>query len=161
VEEIDRQDAGGLVAQERPPAGVLLAGCRADTVSGQDATYRAGPDPVTKPLQFALDSAVAPPRIVAGQAQYQVSDLVADRWPARRVRVGPAPAEQAAVPGQQRRRGQDPVRSYLAGQQLGQGGQDRPVRPEQPRPTSDLATQHRHLMPQHEDLDQQRFVAPD
>ena len=37
------------------------------------------------------------------------------------------------------------------GEQPGKRGKDRPVRPFQLGPTN-LATQHRHLMPQHQDL---------
>jgi len=51
------------------------------------------------------------------------------------------------------------VRPQLAGQQPGQRGQHRAIRPRQPRP-ADLPAQHGHLMPQHHDLDVLRSVGP-
>lgn len=63
------------------------------------------------------------------------------------------------MPGQHRGRGDDPMRPYPVGQQAGEGGQDRPVRPGQPQPAPNLTAQHRNFMPQREDLDQQRSVA--
>ncbi|MFV2022823.1 hypothetical protein [Micromonospora sp. LOL_023] len=46
-------------------------------------------------------------------------------------------------------------------QQASQARQDRPVRPRQLRPAGNLPAEHRYLMLQREDLDQQRFVAAD
>jgi hypothetical protein len=42
------------------------------------------------------------------------------------VGVGLAPGDQAAVPGQQRGRGDDPMLTQVPGEHAGQGGQDRP-----------------------------------
>ena len=60
VEEVDGQQASGLVAQEGTPVGVLLAGWRADTVAGQDPPDCACADLMAEPLWFALDSVVSP-----------------------------------------------------------------------------------------------------
>src|SRR2546421_3679371 len=67
VEEVDGQQTLGLAAEEGSPAGVLLAGRRAHPAAGQDSADGAGPDPVAEPLQFTLDSEVAPARVFAGQ----------------------------------------------------------------------------------------------
>ncbi|MFC6023595.1 hypothetical protein ACFP2T_46500 [Plantactinospora solaniradicis] len=66
VEEVDRQQASGLVVQEGTPAGVLMAGRRADTSADQDPSDRARSDPMAEPLKFALDAAVPPSRILSG-----------------------------------------------------------------------------------------------
>ena len=108
-EEVGGQQSGGLSAQEGPPSGVCSAWCRAEPGGGQDPADRARAHAVSEPGEFALDAAVSPGRILLGQAQHQVTDLVADRWAAGPVRIGPFPGDQAAVPGQQRGRGDDPV----------------------------------------------------
>jgi hypothetical protein len=61
------------------------------------------------------------------------------------------PLHQAAVPGQQRGRGDDPVLTQCAGQQPVRRGQHGPIRPGRPDPT-DLAAQHGDFMPQHQQL---------
>jgi hypothetical protein len=62
------------------------------------------------------------------------------------------PADQSAVPGQQRGRGNDPMPPQLARQCPDQGGEHGPVRPGQARPT-DLAAQHGDFVAQHQQLD--------
>jgi hypothetical protein len=49
VEEVDREHAGGLAAQELPPTGVGVPDrCRWDEVALQDPTDRRGADPVAE-----------------------------------------------------------------------------------------------------------------
>ncbi|WP_405098171.1 hypothetical protein [Micromonospora sp. NBC_01412] len=67
VEEVDGQQAGGLVAQEGTPVGVLVAGRWADMSAGQDSSIVPAPDVLAQPLQFVLDSAVSPAWVLAGQ----------------------------------------------------------------------------------------------
>ena len=55
------------------------------------------------------------------------------------------------MPGQQGSRRHDPMQPLATGQQPGQGGEHGTVSPVRPR-AGDLSAQHRHLMPQHEDL---------
>ena len=56
VEEVDREHAGGLRAQELPPPGVGVADRRRwDPVALQDATDRRGADTVAEFEQLALD----------------------------------------------------------------------------------------------------------
>ena len=50
---------------------------------------------------LALDAAVSPARILSRQLLHQRTDPGGDRWPPRRVRVGPFPADKTPVPGQQ------------------------------------------------------------
>lgn len=72
----------------------------------------------------------------------------------------PSRLDQPAVPGQQGRRGHDPVGADRAGQVAGQRGQDRPVWPGQPRPAVDLATQCRDLMAQGQQFREHDLVGP-
>ena len=55
------------------------------------------------------------------------------------------------MPGQQGSRGHDPVQPTVPGQQPRQGGEHGTVSPVRPR-ARDLPTQHRDLVPQHQDL---------
>jgi hypothetical protein len=68
------------------------------------------------------------------------------------------PADQAAMPGQQGGRGDDPVSPQFAGKGADQGGEHGPVRPGQPRP-ADLAAQHGDLVAQHQQLRGHRRIA--
>jgi hypothetical protein len=55
VEEIDRQHAGGLGAQELPPTGVAVPDrCRWDPVPLEDPADHRGPHAVAEFEQFAL-----------------------------------------------------------------------------------------------------------
>ncbi|WSG44009.1 hypothetical protein OHA72_10900 [Dactylosporangium sp. NBC_01737] len=138
VEEVGRQQPGRLGPQERPPTGVDLTRGRPDPGTGEDAANGAGADPVTEPDELNLDPSMPPSRVLPGQPQDQVTDVVADPWSSRLVRAGPVPADQPAVPGQQRGRGDDPMFPQLPWQRPDQRGQHRPFRPRQARPT-DLA----------------------
>ncbi len=68
---------------------------------------------MSQPDQFALDTAMAPGRILLRHAQHQVTDLVTEGRPAGLVWIGPLPDDQATVPGQQRTRGHDAVDAQL------------------------------------------------
>jgi hypothetical protein len=59
--------------------------------------------------------------------------------------------DHAPVPAQQCSRGDDPVRPQRLGQEPGQRGEQRPVRPSDPR-LGAAAAQHRHLVTQDQDL---------
>ncbi len=108
-------------------------------------------DPVSQAEEFALDALVAPARVLPGQLLHQGADLVRDRWPFQRVRVGPFPRDQSPVPGQQRGWCHDPVQPPVPGQHPGQGGQHGTASPVRLWP-GNLPAQHGYLMPQYQDL---------
>jgi len=151
VEEVTGQQSAGLGTQELAPTGVGTPRRRANPSCGQDTADRAGPDPVPQSDQFTLDTVVPPARIRRSQPQDQLPNLHADRWAPGPVRIRPVPGDQAAVPGQQRRGGDQPTPAQPARQDPTQRAQHRPVRPRQPR-CADLAAQHRHLVAQREQL---------
>jgi hypothetical protein len=94
----------------------------------QRGQLSAGRDLVTQADQFTVDSAMAPGRVLGGQAQHEITDLLVDRWSAGPcVRVGPVAGEQLAVPSQQRRRSNEERRPTRAGQQSRQRRQHQPV----------------------------------
>jgi hypothetical protein len=77
---------------------------------------------------------------------------VVDRWPSGPVRVGPSSAHEAAMPTQDRVRGDHAVAPQCAGQPLHERGEHSPVRPIQARTWVGTA-QDGDLVPQHEELD--------
>ena len=90
-------------------------------------------------LQLADDAQVAPPGVLPGEAHDQLDGLVGKGWPAGpAVRVGPASADQSAMPAEDRLGRNEERRPPLAWDQLGQGGDERPVRPGEAG-TGDLA----------------------
>jgi hypothetical protein len=130
VEEVDREHAGGLGAQELPPAGVGVPyRCRWDAVALEDPPDRRGTDPVAEFEQLAPDPFVPPVRIVRRHPHDQCGELVVDRWPSGPVRVGPPSAYEAAMPAQDRVRGDQAMATQRSGQPLNEGGEDRPVCP--------------------------------
>jgi len=100
-----------------------------------------------------MDAPVTPARVVPRHLQHQHPDrLRRTGTPRPAARICPAP-HQSGVPAQQGSRGDDQAQltKLDAGQQPGQRGQDRPVRPRQHR-FADLALEHGELMPQEQDL---------
>src|ERR1051325_9246634 len=82
VEEVDREHAGGLGAQELPPTGVgVPQRCWRDAVSLEDPADRRGAHAVAELEQLALEPDVAPARVLPGHPYHQRSEEVVDRWP--------------------------------------------------------------------------------
>jgi hypothetical protein len=151
-EEVGGQQPGGLSAEEGSPAGVCSAWCGAEAGGGQDPADGACAEAVPETEQFALDATVAPGGILLRQAQHELTDLAADGWATGLVWVGPLPSNQATVPGQQRGLGNNPMQTPPMGEQAGQGGEDRTIRPGGTS-SGDLTAQHRDLVAHDEDLD--------
>jgi hypothetical protein len=80
VEEVDRDDGAGLVGEELSPGWAGAAGCWVDASGVQDLPDGGGGDPVSEASQFAVDSAVAPPGVFAGQLQDELLDRRSRRW---------------------------------------------------------------------------------
>jgi hypothetical protein len=113
---------------------------------------------MAKTDQFPLDAAMPAARVLPGQPENKVTYLVTDRRTSGPVRVCPMPADQPAVPGQQRGRGDDPMPPQLARKGLNERGQHGPVWPGQAR-TPDWAAQHGDLVAQYQQLGGHRRIA--
>jgi len=159
VEEVDRKQSLRLRAQEGPPLGVHAARGRPEPGAGEDAPDGAGTDPVAEADQLTLDPAVPPARILLRQAENQLPYLAADWWPSPPVRVGPMALNQPTVPAQQGRWRDDPMRPQPAWERPGHRREHRAIGPGQPGRT-DLAAQHRNLVPQHHQLCGLAIVVP-
>src|SRR3954469_8624578 len=82
MEEVDREHAGGLRAQELSPAGVGVSHRRWwDPVALQDPPDRRGADAVAELEQLALEPRVAPAWVLPCHPHHQGGEGVVDRWP--------------------------------------------------------------------------------
>jgi hypothetical protein len=76
-----------------------------------------------------LDALVAPGLVLAGHPFDQCGDRLVDGWATAAVRVGPLPGHQAAVPSQDRGRGDQAMPAQRRGQTLDEGGEQGSVGP--------------------------------
>jgi hypothetical protein len=83
--------------------------------------------------QLALQPLVSPARVLPRHPHNQGDEHVIDRWPPGPVRVGPPSAHEAAMPAQDRVRGDQTMGSQCAGQPPHERGEHGPVRPVQAR----------------------------
>jgi hypothetical protein len=74
-EEIDRQHLLGVLADELAPGALAAAWGRQESVLPQDVAHGAVRAAAAKLQELALDSAISPPRVLAGQAHDQLLAL--------------------------------------------------------------------------------------
>src|SRR3979409_2684609 len=79
--------------------------CRRDPPQLEDPANRGCSGAAAELEKLALDALVAPGLVRAGHPLDQCGDRVVDRWATGAVRVGPLLGHQAAVPPQDRGRG--------------------------------------------------------
>jgi hypothetical protein len=96
MQEVHREDAGRLSAQELPPRRARSARRRADAGSSQDLIDGRGRDRDAELGQLAVDPAVAPQRILFRHADDEAGDAADCLRPAR-----PAPFASVVLPGGQ------------------------------------------------------------
>ena len=161
VQEVDREDPGGLGCQELPPPRACAPRRRIDARGMQDLPHGGRRHGDAEFRQFAVDPAVSPQRILLRQADDQPGDTRDRRrapWLAPLARVV-LPRRQPAVPGQQRRRrhGEDlgPAPARYKPRQRGEPG---PVGRLVPHPAG-VPPQDRVLVPEHQQLSLLRQVA--
>src|SRR5262245_44054865 len=70
-EEIAGKDGPGVGAQELSPGRTVASRSRRYAMTPEQASDSSRRDLVSELEQFALDAAIAPARVLAGQAQYQ------------------------------------------------------------------------------------------
>jgi hypothetical protein len=90
-------------------------------------------DAVAELEKLALDALVAPGLVLAGHPLDQRGDRVVERWAPGAVRVGPLLGHQAALPAQDRGRGDQAVTAQHRGWASDQRGEHGPVGPVQAR----------------------------
>ena len=77
--------------------------------------------------QLALDPQVAPARVLPRHPHDQRREDVVNRWPSGPLGAGPSSADEAAMPAQDRVRGDQAMGSQCAGQPLDEGAEHGPV----------------------------------
>jgi hypothetical protein len=160
MQEVHREDPGGLRMEKLPPRRARTARRRIDARGPQDLPHRGRRDHHAELGQFAVDPAVPPQRILLRQANDKAGDA-RDRGraagPAAIAHVVPARG-QPAVPGQHRsgRDGKD-IGPAPAGEQPCQRGEPHPVCWLVPDPAG-VSAQDRVLMQQHQQFSILRHV---
>jgi hypothetical protein len=121
-------------------------GAGPEAVGAQHPPDRAGRHATAKAQQLAVDALVAPSRVLAGKPDDELLDVVRERRPSHAgARVGPAPANHAPVPAQQRLGLHQEHRPARPWQQPAERREQRSVGGLQPGPGV-LAAQHRQLV---------------
>lgn len=161
AEEVAGHDARCLGADKRAPRRLGPPRRGVDAMSGQDAANRTGRDSTAHTRQFSLDPLVAPSRVLSGEAHDDGLDIRGHRWSTfRRVRVGPASAHHAAMPGDQRIGRDDERRPPGPREDPTQQGQPGSVLRLEPRARL-LTAKDVELVAQHEDLNLVRLAPPE
>jgi hypothetical protein len=110
-----------------------LGRCWRDPEAPQDASDRGRADSAADLEQFALNTLVAPSRVLPRELLDEDGEFgIYGRAPGA-VRVGPLLRNQAAVPAQDGGRCDQPVREELAGEMSAEGAEHGPVCPVRPR----------------------------
>ena len=111
----------------------LVSVCRRrrwwDPVALQDPPDRRGADAVAECEQLALESLVSPARVLPRHPHHQGGEDVVDRWPSGPVGVGPSSADEAAMPAQDRVRGDQAMAHAVLGAAAGRARRTRPGPP--------------------------------
>ena len=120
--------------------------------SGHDGTTGRILAANTRAQQLALDALVAPARVLLGEADDELLDvLVQRRSSVLTARVGPCARHEATVPAQQRLGFHEQARPAGAGQCPAERREQGTVGGLEPGP-GDLAAEHGELVAQHQDL---------
>jgi hypothetical protein len=156
-EQVARQDCLGLGAQELRPGRTCPSRRGAGSGFLQDFPHRRCRYLHSQASQLAVDPAVPPFGILAGQPKDQGPDVPAGRRAAGLAADGPggpAAADDVAVPAQDRGRGDQQPQPVAAGFRYHamQGREQGPVRPVQVRAARLLPLQDGELMAQDQDL---------
>jgi len=151
-EEIDGDDAPRLRTHELTPRWTGSCAGWAEVVLAEHLPNGRRRHEDAHAFQFANDALITPARILACQPDDQLSNVTADRRSAGPSRVGPAVRHQASVPAQKCRRRDQKRRPPDPRQHPTRGRQEQSVGRPKRRPTN-LASQHRQLVAQDDDLE--------
>ena len=132
------------------------AGSRAETVSAEDAPDRARRDANAKASKLALDADTAPARVLSGDPDYELDELIVNGRPTRATRGSPAPPfapRELSVPAKERLWRDEEGAPAPSRQQPREGGEDCPIHRAVGDAHIELALEDQHLVAEHHDLD--------
>ena len=115
VQEIARQDPGGLEGQELPPGRDARRGAGVSPASARIRRMVPSPMRCPRPRSSPWMRRVPPVRVPPGQLPDQLADVLRDLRASGGVRIGPFVLDDAPVPGEQGGGCHDPVQSKGAG----------------------------------------------
>jgi len=155
AEEVRRDQGVGLAGNELAPRRPgAIGGGFASGVAEDLPDCRSG-DAVSETAHLAMDTSVAPVRVLGVKAQHQSTKLCWRGWPSGsgRWRFGPMSGDEASVPADHRRRSHDHYHVVEASsvERLREEGEHGPIARCELR-TVDLAPQHQDLTAKGENL---------
>src|SRR5205823_15116249 len=98
-----------------------------------------------EPGEFAVDTAVAPSRVLRSETDDRCACFGDGRWPAGPLGIGPVLRDEPAMPTQDRVRSDEEDRPAVTAEHASERGEDRSVDGFEAGP-GDLALQHRELV---------------
>src|SRR6266540_4414463 len=152
-EEIAGEHAGGLLAEELPPARAQAPRRGSKTIGKQDAPDRAWRRTQAQLQQLASDPRVAPARVLPREAHDKLADVIIDRRTAgASTRLRPLTTHELAMPAQKGLWRDDQAASALLRQDSRQHGEEGAIgRPQRRAPL--LPPEYDELMSQNKQLD--------
>ena len=157
--QVTRHQSLRLCSEELRPGRSRPSRRWVDAVTLQDRPHARGGDDDAHGGELAVDAAVAPLWILLRQPEDKRRGSLRDGRPTGPgVRVGPALGDKVPVPAQQGLWLNEEAPEPLAGEQSCESGQNGPVGRLQRR-SMDLASEYRHLVAQHHDLDSEVRVS--
>ena len=90
----------GLRAQKRRPRLGRAIGCGVDTRVLEGRPHGRRGDGDAESGEFSVDAAISPRRVLASEADDDLSGFACGGWPARPIRVGPVVRYETSVPNQ-------------------------------------------------------------
>ena len=153
-EEVGGDDRGGVLADELAPAALAAASSGRDALAAQDLGHAHVGDPKAEFERLALDSAVAPGGILAGEPHDQVSPLAMagralPRWASGK--GAPLAADQLAMPAEQGCWSRQQGIQARSQKDPAQGGEQEPIT-RLPGGLAELALEDAELMAQGQHL---------
>ena len=152
-EEVAREHARRLAADELAPGDAGSPVRRSEPCLAKELANRRRRDAEPERGELARDPLIAPPGILAREAEDELTGLSADRRsPGLPCRIGPASRDKLAMPAQERVRRDEERAPALARNAPARRGEERPIGPPKYRPR-DLTPKDRKFAAKHDDLE--------
>ena len=152
-EEVGGQDLVGMLANELAPGALAAAGSGREALATEDLADGEVRAAVAEAKEFALDAAVAPARVLAGEAKDELVEFGRNlALSARTSAVSrPLAADEVAVPAEQSLRAGQQGEPSRSGKDAADGGEEEAIGG-LPVWTTDLALEDTELVTESKDL---------
>ncbi len=153
-EEVAGQHRRGLGFEELTPRRPVSVRGRVEAVTQEDVPDAGRRQDNANPRQLAVDPAIAPRRVLPGQANHHLDCPCGDARTSGGLRVGPLAPGQLTMPTKQGLGLDEEPMKLRPGDQPAEAGKERSIRWSQSR-ADPLPTKDGDLVPEHDDLDGQ------